>query len=325
MFGRKSENILIIKTDGLAAFVAAEPLFESIRTSNANAKISLLTRPGLQRIARASPYFDQVAAMPDFREAAARQAFVRQLKGSKFARVFDLSANDEAKKLHGAMGPFRPKWHAVDPPPKQRNKKPATSALPDFSRFYSEAGLEAPRRLPDFTWALSARKGSANMQPSWFGIAGVFGLLLPTIETERRWPATNYAQLAKTMAQARIMPVMAGGKELHAFGDEIAYATPEIVDLTGKCDHLQLTALAQEALFFVSDGAEEVHLALSVGCAGVLIKKAAEQALAPKGRHVVTLTANDQLGDAGADFVWRTLDNMGLMPGHRPAQRAAAR
>ena len=70
----KSQNILVIKTDGLAAFVAAEPLYEAIRTAHPGARISLLTQSHLQRVARASPYFDQVAAMPDFREAEAKKA-----------------------------------------------------------------------------------------------------------------------------------------------------------------------------------------------------------------------------------------------------------
>lgn len=320
MFGRKSENVLVIKTDGLAAFVAAEPVFDVIRKSNPNAKISLLTKNDLQRVARAAPYFDQVAAMPDFQDAESRKAFVRQLKSANFAKVYDLSADETAKKLQAAMGPFKPKWHSADPPP--RRKGVATTEAPKLDRLLSEAGLSDPGRLPDFRWALAARKDSANMQPSWFGIAGAFGLLLPGPAAERRWPASGYAKLAQLMRRSHLMPVMAGGKELHSFGDEIANEAPEIVDLTGKTDHLQLAALAQEAAFFVSDDAEEMHLAVSVGCAGVILRKAADQASAPTGRHVVTLTAKENLGEAGADFVWRTLQNMGLITDAKPARGA---
>jgi ADP-heptose:LPS heptosyltransferase len=325
MFGRKAENILVIKTDGLAAFVAAEPVFDAIRKSNPNAKISLLTEAGLQRVARAAPYFDQVAAMPDFRDPESKKSFVRQLKNAKFARVFDLSADEAAKRLQAAMGPFKPKWHSADPPPKPRKGQVSLEA-PDMGRLIAESGLPAPTRLPDFRWALTARKDSANMQPSWFGVAGAFGMLLPGPNSERRWPAGNYAKLAKLMARAHVMPVMSGGKELHAFGDEIAHETPEIVDLTGKTDHLQLAALAQEAAFFVSDDAEEMHLAVSVGCSGVIIRKAAEQGAAPVGRHVVTLTAKESLGEAAPEFVWRTLQNMGLIPDARaPRNTGVAR
>jgi len=46
--------------------------------------------------------------------------------------------------------------------------------------------------------------------------------------------------------------------------------------------------------------------------------------LRPEGRHVVTLTANGDLGSIAPDFVWRTLANMGLIDGGAPARRASA-
>ena len=129
----------------------------------------------------------------------------------------------------------------------------------------------------------------------------------------------------RIMARASIMPVLVGGKDVHSFGDEVAHFAPEVVDLTGKTDHLQFAALAQEACFFVSDSADEVHLAVSTGCSGVLIKKAGQEASSPQGRHVVTLTARESLGEVNPDFIWRTLDNMGLIPDFDYSQHASAR
>lgn len=321
MFGRKSENILVVKTDGLASFVSAEPVFKAIREAFPKAKISLITRPSMQRIARAAPYFDQVAALPNLGESDTKKAFVRQIQSQKFAQIFDLSVDEESRRLQAALGPFGPKWQAAAPP--SRRKRAPDGDIPGYSKLLAAAGITTESRLPDFTWALAARKDSANMQPSWFGISGAYGLLLPGADPELRWPAENYAQLAKTMSRAHIMPVLAGGKELHSFGDEIAHEAPEIVDLSGKTDHLQLVALAQEAAFFVTDHAEEVHLALSVGCKGVMIRKLT-MAGAPEGRNVVTVTAQADLGSAKADLVWRVLQNMGLIPDGKAAKRAAS-
>ncbi|HBK91390.1 MAG TPA: hypothetical protein DDZ68_06945 [Parvularcula sp.] len=323
---RRPDNILIIKTDGLAAFVAAEPLFESIRAAHAGARISLLTQQHLQRVARASPYFDQVAAMPDFRDPDARKAFVKQIQGSHFAVIYDLAANEESKRLYAALGPFRPKWRSVAPASRSARRRGAPEeGLPNTSKFSASVGLDSPTRLPDFSWALATRKDSANMQPSWFGISGVYGLLMPGIDETRRWPAERYAELARMMAKKGVMPVMVGPKDLHAFADEVANGAPELVDITGKTDHLQLVALAQTAAFFVSDAAEEVHLAVSVGCAGVLIRKAGEEHLSPKGRNVITLTTREAMGEATPEFVWRALTNMGLIPRGSANPRAAVR
>lgn len=325
MFNRKADNILVIKTDGLAGFIAAEPLFEKIRAANDGAVISLLTTNELQRVARASPYFDRVAAAPPATEPEARKAFFRQLKNEKFAKVYDLARDDAAKKLQSVLGPFGPKWFGVPSTFKKRNAAGASyDDGPEFEKFIRASGIEPPERLPDLSWALSARKDSANMQPSWFGVSGAFGLLMPTLDDTRRWPAANYADFARLIAREGIMPVLVGGKELHNFGDEVAHSAPEIVDLSGKTDHLQLAALAQQASFFVSDDAEEVHLALSSGCSGILIKKSKEQDASPEGRDLVTLTVDNDLGEVRAEFIWRTLDNMCLLPAVQSPQQAAA-
>jgi ADP-heptose:LPS heptosyltransferase len=322
----RSQNILVIKTDGLAAFVAAEPLYEAIRSAHPGARISLLTQNHLQRVARASPYFDQVAAMPDFRDAESKRAFVNQVRASHFSYIYDLAANEDARKLYLALGLFRPKWRSVAPASRSARKKGAPEeGLPNTAKFSASVGLDAPERLPNFSWALATRRDSANMQPSWFGVSGVYGLLMPGIDESRRWPAARYAELARMMAKRGVMPVMIGPKELHAFADEVAHAAPELVDITGKADHLQLVALAQTAAFFVSDASEEVHLAVSVGCAGVLIRKAGEEHLSPKGRNVITLTTKVDMDEAKTEFVWRALENMGLIPKGSASPRAAVR
>lgn len=322
----RGQNILVIKTDGLAAFVAAEPLYDAIRAAHPGARISLLTQNHLQRVARASPYFDQVAAMPDFRDPEAKKAFVKQVKASRFAYIYDLAANEDAKKLYSALGLFRPKWRSVAPASRSARRRGAPEeGLPDTTRFSSSVGLDAPDRLPDFGWALASRKDSANMQPSWFGVSGVYGLLMPGVDESRRWPAERYGEFARMMARRGVMPVMVGPKELHVFADEVSHNAPELVDITGKADHLQLVALAQSAAFFVSDAAEEVHLAVSVGCCGVLIRKAGEEHLTPKGRNIITLTTRTDMGEATPDFVWRALENMGLIPKGSANPRAAVR
>lgn len=321
MAGRKEGNILVVKTDGLSAFVAADPVFEAIRAAHPGAKISLLTSQGLQRIARASPYFDQVAAMPNLKDKTARQEFVRQLRASRFEKVYDLSGDDASKRLKAAFGMFGPKWFAAEPPARAAGRA-LSRAAPRFDRLAAASGLSFGDRLPDLSWAVSARKDSANMQPSWYGISGAFGLLLPGEQAARRWGAEGYAGLATQMSRAGLMPVLAGPKSLHGFGDEIADRAPQLVDLAGKTDHLQLAALAQEAAFFVGDCSEEVELALSVGCQGVIVCSAKEPFIA-EGRHIVTLTAPESPAMVDPATVWRTLGNMGLIDLSADAPAAA--
>ena len=325
MFGRRKDNILVVKTDTLAGFVAAEPVFEGIRQRHPDAVISLLTTSSLQRIAKAAPYFDQVAALPNAENQVEKKAFSKQLKAAKFSRVFDLSANDSSKFVQNALGPFGPKWFSVSPPARKPKTKSLAAMHPNPEKLCQASGVELPMRQPNFGWALASRKDSANMQPSWFGISGAYGLLAPGADEARRWPAEQYGALARLCVQNGVMPVLIGGQGLHVFGDLICEVTPEIVDLTGKTDHLQLAALAKEAQFFVTDAAEEAQLAAAVGAAGVLIKRRGEEALSPEGRHVITLTGQGDLSEVEARFVWQALNNMGLINAGHPQTFAAAR
>ena len=143
MFGRKEANILVVKADSLAGFIAAEPAFAAIREAHPKSKISLLTTGPLQRVARASSYFDQVAGIPNLRDADARKEFVKQLKLAKFEKVYDLAGNDASKKLQSAMGPFGPKWFSASTPSRRRDAKAGLFApLPDVGALASNAGIE---------------------------------------------------------------------------------------------------------------------------------------------------------------------------------------
>ncbi|MEM6537897.1 MAG: glycosyltransferase family 9 protein [Pseudomonadota bacterium] len=314
MFGARKTRLLIIKADSLAGFVAAEPVFQQIRHSFQDAEISLLTTPDLLRLAKAAPYFDQVAALPDFGNPEERKSFTTQLKAAKFTRVLDLSGPETSRKVASAFGPLGPKWFSVSQPSARSRKRTIDDLYPDTEKLCAANGVALPERLPDLSWALGARKDSANMQPSWFGISGPFGILAPGLDEKKRWPGEAYGQFARISSEAGVMPVLIGPRELHVFGDIVSEVAPTIVDLTGKTDHLQLVALAKEASFFVSDCADEVNLAVSVGAAGVLIKKQGEEALAPSGRNVMAVTVKRSLSEAAAPYVWQCLNNMGVVP-----------
>ena len=318
MRNRKQERILVIKTDSLAGFVAAEPVFEQIRRHHADGVISLLTGGALERLARAAPYFDQVAALPDLSTPAGRKALISQVRRSKFNRVYDLCNCETGRKLQAGLGFGKPKWFSVQsakgsPLPGAMGRSSAL-ALPDPTRLMNAAGLEMPDRFPNLGWALNSRKDSANMQPSWYGLSGSYGLFLPSLDEKRRMPAEHYGHIANEMAAQNITPVMIGDAQLNSFGDDISDLAPDLVDLSGKSDHLQLAALAQQANFFITDHADEFYLALSMGCDGVLISPERDPMVATSGRHVVQIAARGSAPELDPKQIWQTVRNMGVLP-----------
>ncbi len=314
MFKNRKDNILIIKTDTLASFVTAEPLFQAIREAHPDSVISLLTTKELERLARAAPYFDQIAPLPQMTERISRQSLFAQIKRSKFGRIYDLSCDDNSRRIQAGLGLMKPKWYSVDPPRNRLMKRQGGIAVPDAGKFLATLGIAEPERCPDFSWALASRKDSANMQPSWYGLNGDYGLLLTNGDPSHRWSAEQYADLANYMARGGVTPVLIGDHDLHDFGDDVSALAPDLVDLSGKSDHLQLAALAANASFFISDHADEMYMALSMGCHGVLISGVDDPEIHRSGCHVVRIDTHGSASDLDAGQVWQTVVNMGLTP-----------
>ncbi|MEL6789662.1 MAG: hypothetical protein AAFO78_03715 [Pseudomonadota bacterium] len=313
MAAQKNSRILVIMTDSLASFVASEPIFEEIRNAHPEATISLLTTKALERLARSAPYFDQIAASPPLHDKATRQNLINQVRKTRFSKVFDLSGGEASRRLSTGLGWRKPKWVSMGGGRPDRSLRSGVDRLGDVAKFCAGGDLANPARYPSLGWSLDTRKDSANMQPSWYGLNSAYGLLLVSDDNRQRMAASQYAQLANLMSGAGIIPVLIGDTSLNDFGDDIAAEAPDLVDLTGKSDHLQLASLARNASFFVSDLADEMYLALSVGCDGVLVSPYEDQDLPISGRHVVRIApAPGRAGDVDPHQIWQTVRNMGL-------------
>ena len=327
----RESRVLVLKQDGLRHFVEAEPAFAAIRAQHPGAHIDLITTQGFGRLAKGSPYFDRVLAAGGLDDKAARKHFLVQLKKMGYDLVYDLDGTRETLDIRSALTGFRgPKWIG----PKKVVSKPGRAqgfAGPAMRKLLADAGLAVQHRLPDLSFATEGRGEAANMQPTWFGVSGPFALLIPAFQPERRWPAEAWAQLAAQVAAAGVVPVVIGHESLTPFAHEIGHALARtarpgtanaLVDLTGKADLAQVAMLAKRAGFFVSNVAEELHLAVAVGCPGLVLLHPAEAAQADAlfGREVVKLTADD-MSRLDPAMAVSMLSSMGLLAA---APRAAA-
>ena len=329
-------RVLVLKQEGLRQFVEAEPAFAAIRAAHPGAHVDLITTQGFGRLAKGSPYFDRVLAAGAFESKGQQKQFFSQLKKMGYDTVYDLDGTRETLDIRSALTGFRgPKWVG----PKKVMTKPGRQvgfAGPAMRKLLSDNGLEVQHRLPDLSFATDGRKDAANMQPSWFGISGAFALLVPAFHPERRWPAQAWAHLASEVAGAGIKPVVIGDQSLTPFAHEVghlmahrAQATGQgagtanaLVDLTGKADLAQIAMLAKQASFFVANAAEELHLATSVGCPGLVLLHPSEAAQADAlfGREVVKMTAED-MTTLDPKMAVTMLHSMGLLGAE--ARRAA--
>lgn len=327
MKNSRMRKILVLKGDGLAAFVEAEPSFAAIRQAHPQASIDLLTSHELGRLAKGAPFFDRVLAAGPFPDKQAKKGFYAQLRKIGYAKVYDLNGTPESLEIRKALTGFRGvPWVGPNRVVSKRGR--GTVMVPSFAgpamrKLLNDADIEVPQRLPDLAWALDGRKDAANMRPSWYGITGAYALLVPAVNDAWRWPAEYYAEVASALVKRDVTPVLIGSAAMKAFGHEVTQLMVQIgprggaralVDLTDKADLAQLAALAREARFFVSGLTEELQLIVSVDCPGVVIvhPDAEQEAEGLYGRKVVRFTA-EEMAMLEPETVVSMLTSMGLL------------
>ncbi|GGY55055.1 heptosyltransferase [Parvularcula lutaonensis] len=324
---RGASRVLVVKREGMRSFVEAEPIFQAIREAHPDATIDLVTGPALQRLAKTAPYFDRVVATRPNLAPQERKEFSRQLKRVGYGMAYDLDGTKESMELRAAMRGFRaPTWVGPKKPVDRNKRLLANSALmgPGMRKMLRDSGLPLEERLPRLSWMGEDTNASANLDPSWFGISGPFGLFVPASNPAHRWPAEHYGEVAAAMGGEGITPVIVGGQDLGPFAYDVMQHAAELsratgraaIDLTGKADAAQLAVLARHARFFLAGPSEELHLIAASGTPGVVLVPASEdmQSDALYGREVVKLTASN-MKNLTSDLAIMTLRNMGLIRG----------
>ena len=103
-------KVLVIKLSAVGDFVLAFPAFEKIRAAHRDAKITLLTTPPFEALARSSPFFNSVEIDGRPADPGGWLALVMRLRGAKYDRVYDLQNSGRTNVYFQALKPFAPDW-----------------------------------------------------------------------------------------------------------------------------------------------------------------------------------------------------------------------
>lgn len=334
---RGASRVLVVKRDGLRPFVEAEPAFAAIREAHPGATVDLVTSPMLQRLAKTAPYFDRVVASKSLMTPPERKEFASQLRRVGYNIAYDLDGTKESMELRGMLKGFRgPNWVGPKRQLSRSKRMLAPSALAGsgMRKLLRDSGLPLQERLPQLDWLYDPGNASANLDPSWFGLSGPFGLFVPAANPAHRWPAEYYGEVGAVMGREGITPVIIGGQDLGPFAYDVMQHAAErtratgraAVDLTGKADAAQIAVLARDARFFLAGPSEELHLVAAAGTPGAVLLPASEDLNGDAlfGRDVVKLTATN-MRNLTPDLAIMTLRNMGLLErGAGAAERVPA-
>jgi ADP-heptose:LPS heptosyltransferase len=285
-----AQNILVIKLGALGDFVQALGPFAAIRQYHRDARITLLTTMPFEDLAAQSGYFDDIWIddRPALWRIGAILSLRRRLRGGAFERIYDLQTADRTNFYYWLLGRPKPEWSGIAPGCSHPDPNPDRDALHTIERQRGQlmaAGLENVP-LSDLSW-LPHDSDKFDL-PSGFVLLVAGG---SAHRQDKRWPAMQYAQLARQLVVMGRQPVLLGGAADRFATAAIVKSCPGVIDLTNRTSLADIASLAVAAAGAVGNDCGPMHLIAASGCPSlVLFSHASDPALcAPRGADVAIL------------------------------------
>lgn len=256
-------SLLVIRQGAFGDLVQADGALRDIRAHHPDAHITLLVAPQFRRLMERCPHVDALIVDPraPWHRIDHNLELVRELRGRRFDRVYDLQGSQRTRLYRRLLSPGLP-WHGRD--------NPGSSAVPDriaYARLLAAAGVPATHTgAPDVGWM--ADDVSALLAAS--GVEAGYVALIPGSSARhphKRWP--RYAELARRLVAAgRQVVVAPGPDEL-----DLARTLPCQVLLgpSGFLDWFALAGVLSNAAFVVGNDTGPTHLAACLGTPGLAL------------------------------------------------------
>jgi ADP-heptose:LPS heptosyltransferase len=284
-------RILVVKLGALGNVILSLGPFATIRRHHAEAHITLLTTAPFADWLGRSPWFDSVWIddSPEWWDLARWLGLRRRLMDGRFDRAYDLQTSGRSSRYFQLLPRRdRPIWSGIAHGCALPDRDPNRNRTHDIDRQFGQlrqAGIDRHEPV-DLSWSHADITG--------FALPEHFALLVPGSSPHRpvkRWPIDRYRELAATLAERGLTPVVIGtAPERH-----LAHAIPGAIDLTGRTDLARITSLARSARIAIGNDTGPMHLIAAAGCPSVvLFSQDSDPALcAPRGRVVHVLRRPD--------------------------------
>ena len=302
---KEIKKVLVIKLGALGDFVLALAAMKKIREAHPRAKITLLTTPPFEALAKLSPYFNSVETDGRPSDFGDLTRLLGRLRKARYDRVYDLQTNSRTNWYFQALRPFPPQWSGIAAGcslPQRGKARYHMHTLERHADQLKQAGIwpDAPTEpggapAPDLSWILRRVKeprpvaGAAAPRP--------YVLLVPggsAHRPEKRWPVESYAQLAALLKARGLDIVIIGGPQESAMARQIQKAVGQARDLTGRTDFAQLALLGAKAALTVGNDTGPTHLLAAAGAPTIaLFSDASDPELCGPRGHVAVIRSPD--------------------------------
>jgi heptosyltransferase II len=294
---REIEQIVVVKPCCLGDMLMATPVIRGLDQHFPNASITIVTGEWTQPAIETNPRIDRVIRYPEGHATkAAIQAAIR-MRPFKFDMGVSLDRSPaSALALRLAGIPIRVGidsqhrglglTHRVIPNPGQHETELYLSTL-------AEIGIAHEQRFPEFAvpdeLVAQIRERVPLNRERPLVVIHPGGAVNPGVAMlEKRWPATNFGELARLLAQEAGATIVLVGSESdrNAVATVREFAKAPVVDLCGQLSLAELAALTKQAALYVGNDSGTSHLASAVGTPVVAIfGPTSPRKYAPLGRR----------------------------------------
>ena len=269
--GRPIERVLVIKLGAMGDIVQATGPFDAIRRHHGDAHITLLTTPPYRDFAAAGGWFDEVwiDERPSWRDRRGWLESRRRLRRAKFGRVYDLQTSDRSAVLFHLFGFGRkPEWSGIVRGCSHRHTNPRRDSIHTVERQAEQLAIAGIADVPPPNLVrITADIGR-------FELSSPYVLLVPGGSPDRpykRWPAANYADLARRLIARSVTPVVIGGAAETQVASAIATFCTGSRDLTNETSMADIAELARGAAGAVGNDTGPMHLIATAGAPSVVL------------------------------------------------------
>ncbi|WP_419254685.1 glycosyltransferase family 9 protein [Caulobacter sp. ErkDOM-YI] len=302
---KEIKKVLVIKLGALGDFVLALAAMKKIREAHPKAKITLLTTPPFEALAKLSPYFNSVETDGRPMDFGDITQMLGRLRKARYDRVYDLQTNSRTNWYFQALRPFAPQWSGIAFGCSLPQRSKARNTMHTLERQADQlraAGIwpDAPTEHgnappPDLSWILRRHKdarpvaGAATPRPYVLFVPGG-----SAHRPEKRWPVEAFAQLGSLLKARGLDIVIIGGPQESAMARQIQKSVGQARDLTGRTDFAQLAVLGAKAALVVGNDTGPTHLLAAAGAPTIaLFSDASDPDLCGPRGHVAVIRSPD--------------------------------
>lgn len=261
------KKILVIKHGALGDIVQAMDAFASLRASHPDDYLAVLTTKPFAKWLEASPWFDDVLMderAPFYHVGAWLR--IRQLFRSNWTRIYDFQCSGRTSRYFNHYIKYTASEFVG-------NANGASHPLPDLTGFNNRDRMLMTAKLGGCV-EIKADLSWMGKIPHGLDLPARYAILLPgcsPAKPSKRWPAKDYAELSKLLADKGITSILAGTHHDHDAITAVQRLNPHAISIMSKTNIDQLSAVFRNALAVCGNDTGPVFLAARMDTPTIMV------------------------------------------------------